>query len=64
MVLAKYLESSHGIIGKPAVGNPLTRGLSCVAGGPEGPVGDLGRGPVKRSHLEGEIEGSERPMRR
>ena len=43
---------------------PVNWGLPCVAGAPDGPVGDLGRCPAKFAHLEGEIECSERPMRR
>ena len=59
--IAKYLASPHGIIGPPAVGVPLTWGVPFVAGSPEGPVGNLGRGAAEFPHLEGEIEGSERP---
>ena len=61
LALAIYLASSHFTIGPPAVGNPVTWGLPCVAGGLDGPIGNLGRFPVKFAHLEGEIEGFEAP---
>ena len=61
LALAKYLASPHGIIGPPAVGNPLTWGLPCVAGVPGGPAGNLGRFPARLAPLEGQIEGFEIP---
>ena len=65
LALAKYLASSHGIIEPPAVGNPLTWGLPCVAGGPEGPVGNLGSAAARSSPISrAKSKVTSAPMRR
>ena len=64
LALAKYLASSHGIIGPPEVGNPITWPRPCVAGGPEGPVGNSGIGPAKFAHIEGKSQVSRASTRR